>query len=102
MAEAGILGRGAGVELIDGEIIDMSPIGVLHAAMVNVLVRYFAQHLGASTFVSGWRRIARLARAAVGQTRPVTEEQGEEQVPFAFSPVIFFTPGLSRPRSRMT
>jgi Uma2 family endonuclease len=52
MAEADILGRGARVELIDGEIIDMSPIGVLHAAIVNVLVRHFAQHLGASTFVS--------------------------------------------------
>lgn len=52
MAEAGILGHNARVELIDGEIIDMSPIGVLHAAVVNVLVRHFAQHLGASTFVS--------------------------------------------------
>ncbi|MFM8707560.1 MAG: Uma2 family endonuclease, partial [Planctomycetia bacterium] len=34
------------------EIIDMSPIGVVHAAVVNVLVRHFARHLGGSTFVS--------------------------------------------------
>ena len=52
MAEAGILGPGQRVELIDGEIIDMSPIGVLHAAVVNVLVRHFSQRLGNSTFVS--------------------------------------------------
>lgn len=52
MSEAGILGRGARLELIDGEIIDMSPIGVLHAALVNVLVRHFARNLGGSTFVS--------------------------------------------------
>ncbi len=52
MAEVGILDRGARVELIDGEIIDMSPIGVVHAALVNVLVRYLSQHFGDSTFVS--------------------------------------------------
>ena len=52
MAEAGILGRGERVELIDGEIIDMSPIGVLHAAIVNVLARHVARQCGDSTFVS--------------------------------------------------
>lgn len=52
MAEAGILGRRARVELIDGEIIDMLPIGVLHAAVVNVLARHVAQCLGDATFVS--------------------------------------------------
>jgi Uma2 family endonuclease len=52
MAEAGILGHGERVELIDGEIFDISPIGALHAAVVNVLVRHFARHLGGATFVS--------------------------------------------------
>jgi Uma2 family endonuclease len=52
MAEAGILGRGERVELIDGEIIDMSPIGAVHAAVVNVLVRHVARHLGGATFAS--------------------------------------------------
>ncbi len=52
MAEAGILGRGERVELIDGEIIDMSPIEAVHAAVVNVLVRHFARQVGGATFVS--------------------------------------------------
>jgi Uma2 family endonuclease len=52
MAEAGILGRRERVELIDGEVIDMSPIGAVHAALVNVLVRHVARCLVDSTFVS--------------------------------------------------
>lgn len=37
MAEAGILGEDDLVELIDGELIDMAPIGQDHAATVNGL-----------------------------------------------------------------
>jgi Uma2 family endonuclease len=39
MAEAGILTREDRVELIDGEIIDMNPIGSPHAAVTNRLAR---------------------------------------------------------------
>jgi len=39
MAEAGILTRDDRVELIDGEIIDMNPIGSPHAAVTNRLAR---------------------------------------------------------------
>jgi Uma2 family endonuclease len=41
MAETGVLARGARVELLDGVIHDMSPIGLLHAGIVNRLDRLF-------------------------------------------------------------
>jgi Uma2 family endonuclease len=43
MAEAGILTNAHRVELIDGEIIDMNPIGSPHAALVKRLNRLFAR-----------------------------------------------------------
>lgn len=39
MGEAGILSEDARFELIEGEIIEMSPIGTRHAACVDVLAR---------------------------------------------------------------
>ena len=51
MGETGILGPRDRVELIDGEIIDMSPIGVLHAAIVDVLARHFGRRAGELVFV---------------------------------------------------
>ena len=39
MADAGILGEDDRVELIDGEIIDVAPIGQGHAAVVGGLSR---------------------------------------------------------------
>ena len=44
MGEAGILAPDARVELIDGAIIDMAPIGSLHAGSVD----YLAHMLGAA------------------------------------------------------
>jgi Uma2 family endonuclease len=46
MVEAGILTKDDRVELIRGEIIQMSPIGRRHAAAVNRLVRIFTERLG--------------------------------------------------------
>jgi Uma2 family endonuclease len=41
MVEAGVLAEGARVELIDGELIDMAPIGPAHMFAVNTLNRLF-------------------------------------------------------------
>ncbi|WP_017317325.1 Uma2 family endonuclease [Mastigocladopsis repens] len=46
MAESGILAKDDRVELIRGEIIEMSPIGTKHAACVNRLVNLLIQRLG--------------------------------------------------------
>lgn len=51
MGEAGILGPTDRVELIDGEIIDMSPIGALHAAIVARLASSFSQRLGEAAVI---------------------------------------------------
>ncbi len=46
MLVAGILSEDERVELIQGEIIKMSPIGVRHASCVNRLLKLFLQSLG--------------------------------------------------------
>ena len=52
MAEAGILGRDDRVELIEGEIVAMAPIGSLHMAPVNRLNRFFVKACGDRAWVS--------------------------------------------------
>ena len=51
MGETGILRPDARVELIEGEIIDMAPIGSLHASTVARLTQLFVQAVGSSAFV---------------------------------------------------
>ena len=51
MGETGILGPADRVELIDGEIIDRSPIAALHAAIVDLLARHFGRSAQASVFI---------------------------------------------------
>jgi Uma2 family endonuclease len=46
MVEEGLLAPDAPVELIDGEIIDMPPIGAPHAAVVDTLARLFQLSVG--------------------------------------------------------
>lgn len=52
MAASGILGRDDRVELIAGEVLDMSPIGSLHAALVRALARWFADSAGPRAIVA--------------------------------------------------
>ena len=52
MAEAGILTEDDRVELIDGEIIKMSPIGSRHVACVNRLNTLLSQRVGNAASVS--------------------------------------------------
>ncbi|MGH9068021.1 MAG: Uma2 family endonuclease [Acidimicrobiales bacterium] len=46
MGEAGILGEDDRVELIDGEVVEMSPIGTSHAVCVNRLLRLLVPRAG--------------------------------------------------------
>ena len=51
MGEAGIFAAGDRVELIDGEVIDMSPIGALHAAIVARLTAFLCRSVGSGVIV---------------------------------------------------
>lgn len=51
MGEAGILAPDARVELIEGEIIDMPPIGISHAAAVDSLARKLVLAMGERAIV---------------------------------------------------
>jgi len=53
MAEAGILGEDDRVELLDGEIVQVSPIGARHAATVTRLEHLFHQLAGNRAIVRG-------------------------------------------------
>src|SRR2546429_9951658 len=52
MAEAGVLQPNARVELLDGRIIDKSPIGPFHGGSVNRLSRLFNKQAGGRWLVS--------------------------------------------------
>ncbi len=52
MAEAGIFSEDESVELLEGEIVEMTPISARHAACVNKLTRLFGRELGERVVVS--------------------------------------------------
>lgn len=52
MGETGVLDPDARVELIDGGLFDMSPIGPPHAGRVNRFIRIFSAAIGDSAIVS--------------------------------------------------
>jgi Uma2 family endonuclease len=51
MARAGILGEDDRVELLEGEVEEMTPIGSRHAAVVDRLNRLFSRHLGENAII---------------------------------------------------
>jgi Uma2 family endonuclease len=52
MAETGVLKPNARVELLDGQIVDMTPIGPFHGGSVNRLNRFFTGLAGGRWLVS--------------------------------------------------
>lgn len=52
MIHAGVLTKDHRVELINGEIVEMSPIGPLHASIVSRLIRLFTQRVGDRAIVN--------------------------------------------------
>lgn len=52
LAQAGILGEDDRVELLEGEIVEMAPIGSRHAACVKRAAALFHEHLGKEVIVS--------------------------------------------------
>lgn len=52
MADAGVLSHEDRVELIEGEIVDMAPMGSQHAYVVNQLARWFTLAAGEDCLVS--------------------------------------------------
>lgn len=51
MADAGLFGEDDRVELLDGEVVMMAPIGSRHAACVKWLVAFFTTRLGGTVIV---------------------------------------------------
>ena len=51
MGEAGILDEDERVELIEGEIVEMTPIGWLHASVVARINKLFGKHFGERAIV---------------------------------------------------
>jgi Uma2 family endonuclease len=63
MAEAGILAEDERVELIDGEIVEMAPIGTRHLGCVINLNRLFVTRLGDRAVVSPQNPVVILPRS---------------------------------------
>jgi len=68
MAETGILDEDERVELIEGEIVEMTPIGRLHASVVARLTAVFVTRLGERVVV--WPQNSVVLRTRHSQLRP--------------------------------
>jgi Uma2 family endonuclease len=68
MGESGILGAGDRVELIEGEIVEMAPIGSRHAGTVARIQHLFSARLGERAVV--WVQNPLVLRAHVSEPEP--------------------------------
>ena len=75
MGQAGLFPDGDRVELLDGEIVDMSPIGSRHAACVSRLNRLLMQRLGDVTIVGVQNPVRLNVRS---ELQPRSEEHTSE------------------------
>ena len=66
MGEAGVFAPDARLELIEGEIIEMAPIGPPHLSRVNILNHLFVERVGRDAIVSVQNSLA-LAERSVPQ-----------------------------------
>lgn len=73
MAEVGLLGEGDRVELIDGEVVEMSPIGWRHARCVRQLINLLAR------FALGHSDSGAVRYQVDAQNPIVLSEHGEPQ-----------------------
>jgi len=77
LGEVGILRNNDRVELLEGQIVDMSPIGPRHAIMVDALVHSLAAAVGEKAYVRG--------------QNPITLDEGSEpRPPPPQQPELFF------------
>jgi Uma2 family endonuclease len=67
MEEAGILPPDHRTELLNGELIDMSPIKAPHAYCVTQLTRFFYQHLSANEYLISVQNPVQLSEYALPQ-----------------------------------
>src|SRR6266850_2768930 len=88
MGETGILGLDDRVELIEGEIIEMSPIGSRHAATVTTIQHLFSRRLGERALV--W--VQNPLRLTQYQSEPVPD------VMLLAPRADFYAGGLPEPR----
>ena len=86
MAEAGILTPTDRVELIEGEIVEMSPIGNRHGMAVNRANMVFARSLGDQVVVAVQNDVIHVYRGPTGETYALIESRGrgESVSPQAF------------------
>lgn len=65
MGEAGVLRKDDRVELIEGEITDLTPIGSYHASAVNLLVRLFSAVIREAAMLSVQSPVSLSSRSEV-------------------------------------